>query len=94
MRQKRKYHLCTSAVATKSEAALASKMQLLTQVTYIELQVMWYQASGIFMKLTKITKKIYNFYKVISRTNCRTHMFTHYLVVLPATSGSTACHFS
>jgi hypothetical protein len=58
MGQKRKYNsLCTAPVATKSEAALASEMQLLTKVTYVELSVTWYPSIWNFHATDKNSKE-------------------------------------
>jgi hypothetical protein len=46
------------------------------------------QISGILIQPARISKKIYNVYKVIQEQICDAHILTCYMVILP---GTTAC---
>jgi hypothetical protein len=48
-------------------------------------------SSGILMQVAKISKKIYNFMKLLKKQSCDMHTFTCHALVLPATTSSTVC---
>jgi hypothetical protein len=59
---------------------------------YKIVRVMWYSGIWNSHPISKVSKKIFYFYKVIQKQICVAHMFTCYTAVLPAATSSATHH--
>jgi hypothetical protein len=69
-------------------------------ISTVNIQLATTQTSGILIRLSEVSKKMYHFYEVTQKQICSVHMFNCH-VVLPATTRSAAscfpscwCHYS